>query len=54
MTLRQFLVHIRVWLAGFPPTHTWIRKTDHKDPPFCLICGAIDKDYDPDEEGEEE
>ena len=44
MTLRQFLAHIRVWLVGFPPRHTWVRLVDGKDPPYCIVCGAVDKD----------
>ena len=50
MTIKQLLVHLYVWLIDFPPTHTWIRKTSGNEPPFCLICGAIDRDYDPEED----
>ena len=44
MTLRQFLAHLYVWLLDFPPRHTWVRLVDGKDPPYCIVCGAVDKD----------
>jgi len=44
MTLRQFLAHLYVWLLDFPPRHTWVRLVGGNDPPYCIVCGAVDKD----------
>lgn len=49
MTLKQFIKHLYVWLIDFPPTHIWVRHAFNDDPPFCLICGAIDKEYKPED-----
>jgi len=44
MTLRQWFIHLYAWLLDFPPRHTWVRTLDGTDPPYCIVCGAVDKD----------